>query len=166
MKHLGSNGASLYNASVRSKVSSEDCYSACFAVRIINSSDNGCIKVFRRGDIFRGQVMIRSGVTYGAYGKGIKPRIYGSPYDAAKVGKWVETTTPNVYMFSEDLPDDVGTLVFNSGEQVDLVVKIKGSIYNTKAWITDVSISGQVAQNATYSASFKFSKLEPNTSRL
>lgn len=51
---------------------------------------------------------------------------------------------------------------FNSGEQVDLVVKIKGSIYNTKAWITDVSISGQVAQNATYSASFKFSKLEPN----
>lgn len=50
---------------------------------------------------------------------------------------------------------------FNAGEEVDLVVKIKGAIYSTKAWITDVSMSGQVAQNATYSASFKFSKLEP-----
>lgn len=50
---------------------------------------------------------------------------------------------------------------FNNGAEVALVVKIKGTTYSTKAWITNVSITGQVAQNATYSASFKFSKLEP-----
>lgn len=74
--------------------------------------------MFRRGDVWRGRIYTKKGVTYSAYGRGEKPRIYGSPYDAVKVGEWVETETPNVYMFSEDLPDDVGTLVFNSGEQV------------------------------------------------
>lgn len=52
---------------------------------------------------------------------------------------------------------------FNSGVEVDLVVKISNKTYSTKAWITSVSLTGQVAQNATYSASFKFSKLEPVT---
>lgn len=52
---------------------------------------------------------------------------------------------------------------FNSGAEVDLVVKISTKTYSTKAWITSVSLTGQVAQNATYSASFKFSKLEPVT---
>lgn len=50
---------------------------------------------------------------------------------------------------------------FNSGAEVSLTVKIQSVIYTTKAWITNVSITGQVAQMATYSASFKFSKLEP-----
>ena len=49
---------------------------------------------------------------------------------------------------------------FNAGDEVDLVVKISGTTYTTKAWITNVSLTGQVAQNATYTASFKFSKLE------
>ena len=49
---------------------------------------------------------------------------------------------------------------FNSGAKVDLVVKISNVTYATKAWITNVSLTGQIAQNATYSASFKFSKLE------
>ena len=72
--------------------------------------------LFRRGDIFRGKINARKGVTYAAYGKGEKPRIYGSPYDAAVEGEWLETATPNVYMYSRELSDDVGTLVFNSGE--------------------------------------------------
>lgn len=50
---------------------------------------------------------------------------------------------------------------FNAGTEVALVLKIKDTTYSTKAWITNVSLTGQVAQNATYSASFKFSKLEP-----
>lgn len=50
---------------------------------------------------------------------------------------------------------------FNAGTEVELVLKIKDTTYSTKAWITNVSLTGQVAQNATYSASFKFSKLEP-----
>lgn len=50
---------------------------------------------------------------------------------------------------------------FNAGTEVELVLKIKDTTYSTKAWITNVSLTGQVAQNATYSASFKFSKLDP-----
>ena len=55
--------------------------------------------MFRRGDLWRGCVMTRKGVTYSAYGRGEKPRIYGSPCDAAVEGRWIATTTPNVYMY-------------------------------------------------------------------
>ena len=73
--------------------------------------------MFRRGDVWRGKITTRKGVTYSAYGKGAKPRIYGSPCDAAVEGEWIATATPNVYMYSLELSDDVGTLVFNGGEQ-------------------------------------------------
>ena len=73
--------------------------------------------MFRRGDVWRGKINTRKGVTYSAYGKGDKPRIYGSPCDAAVEGEWIATATPNVYMYSLELSDDVGTLVFNGGEQ-------------------------------------------------
>ena len=76
---------------------------------------NDCV-LFRRGDIWRGRIRAKSGVTYSAFGKGEKPRIYGSPYDAAKVGKWIETDTKNVYMYDDELGSDVGTMVFNGGE--------------------------------------------------
>ena len=36
--------------------------------------------MFRRGDLWRGQLKAKRGVTYSAYGNGEKPRIYGSPY--------------------------------------------------------------------------------------
>ena len=35
-----------------------------------------CVR-FKRGDLFRGQVKTRPGVTYAAYGEGEKPRFYG-----------------------------------------------------------------------------------------
>ena len=73
--------------------------------------------MFRRGDVWRGKITTRKGVTYSAYGKGAKPRIYGSPCDAAVEGEWIATATPNVYMYSQYLSDDIGTLVFNGGEQ-------------------------------------------------
>lgn len=78
--------------------------------------------MFRRGDMWRGRIYTKPGVTYSAYGRGEKPRIYGSPYDAAVVGEWIQTEKENIYMFSEELPDDVGTLVFNNGEQVALKI--------------------------------------------
>lgn len=49
---------------------------------------------------------------------------------------------------------------FNAGDSVELTLKIKEVLYTTTAWITNVSLTGQVAQNSTYSVSFKFSKLE------
>ena len=76
---------------------------------------NDCV-LFRRGDLWRGRLQAKVGVCYSAYGKGEKPRIYGSPYDAAKVGRWVETEAKNVYMYDGELSADIGTLIFNHGE--------------------------------------------------
>ena len=98
----------------------------------LNPSDG---VLFRRGDMWRGKINTRKGVTYAAYGEGEKPRIYGSPYDAAVVGEWIETATPNVYMYSEELSDDVGTLVFNHGESN--AIKIL-KVYHTDGTTTNV----------------------------
>ncbi len=75
---------------------------------------------FRRGDVFRGQVKLVSGVNYGAYGEGPKPRFYGST-DGLD-GEWVETETPHVYKFSQSV-GNYSNIVFNSGETVGRPVK-------------------------------------------
>lgn len=72
--------------------------------------------LFRRGDVFRGCVKTHASCTYSAYGKGQKPRLYGSPCDAAKEGTWKETDTKNVWAFSLPFPNDIGTLVFDEGK--------------------------------------------------
>lgn len=44
--------------------------------------------LFRRGDVFRGSIWAKEGVSYGAYGTGSKPVIQVSPYDGADPTKW------------------------------------------------------------------------------
>lgn len=72
--------------------------------------------LFRRGDLFRGMVIARPGVSYGAYGEGEKPKIYGGPRDLAEARLWtlVEGTT-SIWKYRDQLTD-CGTLVFNHGE--------------------------------------------------
>ena len=74
----------------------------------------GSSVLFRRGDIWRGSIEARAGVTYGAYGTGEKPRLYGSPFDGAKTGSWTEVC-PRVWRFSEKMEDDCGGIVFDGG---------------------------------------------------
>ncbi len=73
--------------------------------------------LFRRGDLWRGTVQTRRGVTYAAYGKGQKPRLYASPCNAAQEGTWTETDVPGVYVYDLRMPNDVGVLVFDEGEK-------------------------------------------------
>lgn len=80
---------------------------------VLNSGD---VVLFKRGDMWRGSIMTKVGVTYSAYGKGNKPRLYGSPYDAAVKGEWSQTETPNVYAYSIPIEQDVAVLIFNHGE--------------------------------------------------
>ena len=80
----------------------------------------GDLVLFRRGDIFRGQVKLVSGVSYGAYGEGPKPRFYGST-DGLD-GTWEETETPHVYKFNQSI-GNYSNIVFNSGEFVGRPVK-------------------------------------------
>ena len=68
---------------------------------------------FRRGDLFRGQVITRPGVLYAAYGTGEKPRIYGWEEDLCRPGQWIRVSG-NIWKYAALLPDS-GTLVFDGG---------------------------------------------------
>ncbi len=67
---------------------------------------------FRRGDLFRGIVETANGVTYSAYGKGEKPRIYSFPKNTADEALWKETDVPGVWEYAEVCVWDIGSIVF------------------------------------------------------
>lgn len=72
--------------------------------------------LFNRGDGWRGYLFAKNGITYGAYGKGLKPVISYS-MDVKNGGKWEETDTENVWKFSERITaEDTGVLLFNNAE--------------------------------------------------
>ena len=103
---------------------------------------SGDAVLFRRGDIFRGAMKLVSGVSFGAYGQGIKPRFYGS-VDAAKSGggKWTETSTKNVYVFNKVI-NEYSNIVFNNGEAIGRPVQKMEDI--TKRALNVVYKSGRV----------------------
>ena len=71
---------------------------------------------FRRGDIFRGYIITSPGVTYGAYGTGEKPRLYGHDRDLADPVLWeLYDERAHIWRLKESILD-CGTLVFNGGE--------------------------------------------------
>ncbi len=72
--------------------------------------------LFYRGDLFRGTVKTKPGVSYGAYGTGDKPTFYGGEHDYASTDMW-ELIHPdkNIWKCKEKMLD-AGTLVFNGGE--------------------------------------------------
>lgn len=76
---------------------------------------SGAFVLFERGGLFRGGLKASAGVTYTAYGKGAKPRIYSSPENGADPAKWEKTDAENVWRYHIGMAD-VGTLVFNDGE--------------------------------------------------
>ena len=72
--------------------------------------------LFERGGVYRGVFTAKSGVYYGAYGKGDKPCIYASDQNYAKVS-WTYKNA-NIWVCDAPFSKDVGTLIFNHGESV------------------------------------------------
>lgn len=73
--------------------------------------------LFRRGDIFRGNLKLQNGVTYSAYGTGDKPKLYGSPENGADPQKWsLVDGTDNIWVYATEMTD-VGIVIFNDGEE-------------------------------------------------
>lgn len=68
--------------------------------------------LFERGGIYRGQVVVTTGLTYGAYGTGDKPVISGSLKNYADPALWKETDAPNVYELTDKLTN-VGVITFD-----------------------------------------------------
>ncbi len=79
------------------------------------SSGDGVL--FRRGDVFRGTVKTRAGVTYAAYGEGEKPKLYGWDRGLDDPALWEEVDTErHIWKWGERILDP-GTLVFGEDEQ-------------------------------------------------
>ena len=71
---------------------------------------------FNRGDIFQGQLIATSNVTYTAYGTGDKPVITVSPENIADADKWTLVDKENnIYRYETEVTD-VGSIFFNGGE--------------------------------------------------
>lgn len=68
---------------------------------------------FKRDELFRGHMETKPGVTYSAYGEGIKPRLYGSARNAAVTSLWKETDVPGVWEYTEPCEIDIGCIVFD-----------------------------------------------------
>ena len=72
--------------------------------------------LFCRGDVFRGGIDAKAGVTYAAYGVGEKPRLYGWSRDLADPSLWeIADAEQHIWKYTEPILD-AGTLVMNGGE--------------------------------------------------
>ncbi len=92
-------------------------------LRTINSLgyidlEKGDAVLFERGGIFRIDQSIDavSGITYGAYGKGDKPKIYASPSNYAQV-KWTPAKRKNVWK-ATFLFSSACSIYFDNGKQI------------------------------------------------
>ena len=79
----------------------------------------GDVVLFRRGDLFRGILQTKSGVGYGAYGSGPKPRICGSLWNAAEL-HWETTDILHVYRCEGIYDRDAGLLIGDDGKLVGI----------------------------------------------
>lgn len=98
--------------------------------------NNGDVVYFERGGIWRGSLIAKEGVCYSAYGRGDKPKIFGSPQNYSIKNKWKKSKVNNVYVYDEVLEKDAGVLVFNEG-QAHSVKKVIG-IDNFKGTINEL----------------------------
>ena len=98
-----------------------------------NDLANGDAVYFRRGDIFRGHLSAKAGVTYTAYGEGAKPIIAGSPANGTGADNWtlLEGTT-NIWVYKNDIVD-VGGIVVNKGAEDFLLEKTVAPFHDTKS---------------------------------
>lgn len=81
----------------------------------INSGD---AILFERGGVYRLSSTInitKSGITFGAYGTGDKPRIYGSTFNYAQGNRWEPSNKKNIWKM-KFTDTDAGIMVFNHGE--------------------------------------------------
>ena len=76
----------------------------------------GCNILFERGGIFRGSISIpHSGMTFSAYGVGIKPRLYGSLRNYANPAYWKKSPYENVW-YTDICTKNVGLIAINHSD--------------------------------------------------
>lgn len=88
------------------------------SLEAINSADikEGDAVLFERGGVYRGNIIAKSGVYYGAYGEGDKPCIYGSQMNYANAD-W-QNEGGNIWSAIIPVKSDIGIVVLNHGEGI------------------------------------------------
>ncbi len=74
--------------------------------------NEGDVVLFKRGEIFRGILKTKPGVTYSAYGEGEKPGLYGFCENAAGADKWVLDDAENHIWRYYAKVEEIGGIVF------------------------------------------------------
>lgn len=120
--YVSENGSKLANGS------EERPYSYAQFINKEFSLNDGDAVLFKRGEVFRDCFVAKSGVYYGAYGKGNKPCIYGSKMNYANAN-W-EYNDANIWVCDIDFSKDVGTVIFNDGELVGYKKPEKSDLKN------------------------------------
>lgn len=82
--------------------------------------NNGATVLFERGGIYRvnASVQLKSGVYYGAYGKGEKPMLTSSTKNYANELLWKPSHKKYVWMCEIKSYIDIGNIVFDHGKQI------------------------------------------------
>lgn len=124
---------------------------------------SGDVVLFERGDMFRGKISGKAGVTYSAYGEGAKPVINGSTRNYANASYWVQTSVPNVYKLNLTLSSDVGFIAFDHDvtaigkyDELASLKRVPGITYNGKLFSgindldTDLSFSYSTSSRTVY----------------
>lgn len=80
--------------------------------------EEGDAVLFERGGIYRRNtaITVRDGMTYGAYGEGDKPVIYGSASNYSWGTRWEPSNKENVWKI-QLTTGEAGIIVFNHGEE-------------------------------------------------
>ncbi|MBE6704016.1 MAG: hypothetical protein E7583_02020 [Ruminococcaceae bacterium] len=113
---------------------------------------------FKRGDIFRGQLTTKKGVTYSAYGEGAKPALYGSAKNYANIGYWQKTNKENIYVSSETFSADVGLIVFDHGK-----AWTEKGVMNKKGFIGALTKDLEMFHDTNDNKVYLYSTSDPNT---
>ena len=101
-------------------LSPETAFGSLDVLRWLKLSEGDAV-LLERDSVFRitEPIAAVSGVTYGAYGSGDKPCIYGSPKNYAEGSLWTPSRMQNVWKLDFGY-GDAGNIVFNHGEYVGI----------------------------------------------
>ena len=81
-----------------------------------NSVCENCNILFERGGLWRGMIRVPyNGITYSAYGVGMKPRFYGSRRNYAHPSCWKKTEYENVW-YTDECTENVGLVAINHSD--------------------------------------------------
>lgn len=130
--------------------------------------ENGDMVLFKRGEIFRGHIFARSGVSYSAYGRGAKPKICAA-YDGIACGEWVKTEHENIWRLDFPFADkDIPTIVFNDGEtyankklSISCLKEDLDFVYNSD-WCEEKENDNKVYLYSSIDPSVRFSSININ----